>query len=311
MQRKDTHVMADLINLSNYDVDETASLDGYDAYDAAGNKLGDVDSVIADSSTMKPRYLVVDSGGWFSSKKFVVPVGDVKNIHDNDKRVYFSTLTKDTLQGGTYPAYDESWWDQNQHEQFAGHEREVARAYQPNRSATAAVDHNDRLYQRPAQGAQRLQLMEERLNVDKQRYHAGEVKVGKRITEHTETVNVPVREERVIIERTTATGQVAAGDRELKEGETIEVPVMAERVNVTKEPVVTEQVNIRKEATERTETAQDTVRREELVVDGNPDGAARVVDGAGNGARVEGRTGNGNTTPTQTPTTAPLPSTRR
>jgi len=116
-------------------------------------------------------------------------------------------------------------------------------------------------------GPQRLQLREERLRVSKQQEQAGTVKLGTRITEHTETVDVPVREERVVIERTPGSGKVVAGGAELKEGQTIEVPVTRERVNVQKEAVVTEEVNVRKEATQRTEHVQDTVRKEELAVD--------------------------------------------
>src|SRR5205085_11085098 len=52
----------------------------------------------------------------------------------------------------------------------------------------------------------RLQLKAERLQVRKQAEEAGRVRVGKQVVEHTETVTVPVREERVIIERTPVGG---------------------------------------------------------------------------------------------------------
>ena len=77
---------------------------------------------------------------------------------------------------------------------------------------------------------------------------------------------MPVREERVVIERLPGSGQVTAG-HDLKEGETVEVPVMKERVEVTKQPVVAEEVAIRKEVVERNEQAQETLRKEELKVD--------------------------------------------
>jgi len=111
-----------------------------------------------------------------------------------------------------------------------------------------------------------IQLREEQLRVETEREQAGEVRIGKRVTEHEETVTVPVREERVIIERTAGSGQPAEGG-ELREGETIEVPLMKERVEVEKEAVVSEEVNVRKEVTERQERVTDTVRKEELVVD--------------------------------------------
>ena len=111
-----------------------------------------------------------------------------------------------------------------------------------------------------------IELREERLRVEKEREQAGTVRLGKQVTEHEETVNVPVREERVVIERTPGSGQ-ATGREISGQDETIEVPVERERVNVAKDAVVAEEVNVRKEATERTEQVQETVRKEELEVD--------------------------------------------
>ena len=259
--------MPHLINLANQDIDSEYNLEGYDCYDAQGEKLGDIDGVIVDGDSMQPRYVVVDTGGWFSSKQFVVPAGDIREINDDERHVHFTSLTKQTLASGQYPRYDESWWDTNDHENFDEFERGVARAYQPDRQEVERVDYNHELYQRPAQGAQRLQLLEERLRAVKQQEQAGAVRLGKRIIERQETVNVPVREERVVIERTPVSGQATPGEITARENETIEVPVMRERVQVEKEAVVTEEVNVRTEATERQEQIQETVRKEELVVE--------------------------------------------
>ena len=259
--------MPHLINLANQDIESEYNLEGYDCYDAQGEKLGDIDGVIVDGASLEPRYVVVDTGGWFSSKQFVVPAGDIREIDDEARHVHFQRLTKQTLQSGQYPRYDESWWDSNDHEQFDQYERGVARAYQPERQEAERVDHSEALYQRPAAGAQRLQLLEERLRAVTQPEQAGAVRLGKRISERQETVNVPVREERVIIERTPVEGQPRADDQDLRDGETIEVPVMRERVQVEKETVVTEDVQVRTEATEHEQQVQATVRKEELVVE--------------------------------------------
>lgn len=284
--------MPNLIQLPHDAVDSEASLDGYNAYDRGDEKLGKIKEVIAREDTMQPLYLVVDTGGWFhSGDQFVVPMGEVDHVEDDGQRVYFRTLTKQTLENGAYPAYDEGWWDRDEYNNFSQHEGQVAQVYEPNRSANAPVDYNSKMYQRPAQGAQRLQLMEERLKVDKQRYQAGEVKIGKRITEHQETVSVPVREEHVIVERTQATGDRPADGQKMGANQTVDIPVMKERVNVTKEPVVTGEVNVRKEVTERTEPVQQTVREEEPVIEDdqglveNRTRMNRDGNGNGNGAR--------------------------
>jgi uncharacterized protein (TIGR02271 family) len=260
--------MAHLINLSNQDLDAEANFAGYDGYDAAGDKLGSIDGVIVDGDSLEPRYVVVDSGGWFTSKQFVVPAGDIREINDDDQRVYFRRLTKQTLDSGVYPRYDEHWWDTNAHAEFDRYEQDIAHAYQPDRPASDHVDYTADLYKRPAAGAQRLQLLEERLRAVAQREHAGTVRLGKRITEREETVEVPLREERVVIERQPGSGEVT-GEAITDTDETIEVPVMKERAVVDKETVVRETVAARTETTARTERVQDTVRREELDVEGD------------------------------------------
>jgi uncharacterized protein (TIGR02271 family) len=115
-----------------------------------------------------------------------------------------------------------------------------------------------------------LQLREERLRVSTEREQAGEVRLGKQVTEHTETVAVPLREERVVIERHPVNERVAGGQISDTD-QTIEVPVERERAVAEKEAVVTEEVGVRKEAVERTQQVQGTVRKEELVVEGEGD----------------------------------------
>ena len=126
----------------------------------------------------------------------------------------------------------------------------------------------------------RLQLAEERLRVEKDVEAAGTVTVAKRVTEHPETVEVPVRVERVVIERRPGSGEVV--DEPIGDDQTIEVPVMEERLEVSKEVVVREEIVVRKETVEHTERVQETLRREELAVE---DEAGLVADGRDSGTR--------------------------
>ena len=52
-----------------------------------------------------------------------------------------------------------------------------------------------------------------------------------------------------------------------RQSETIEVPVREEQVDVEKRPVVYEEVGVGKRTTEETQQVSDTVRREELRMD--------------------------------------------
>ncbi len=283
--------MVRLMNLSNADIDSDYNLEDYDARDASGDKMGSVDSVIVDSDTMQPRYLVIDSGGWFSSDKYVVPMGEVDHVDDTEQDVYFRSLTKDQLKSGSYPEYDESWWDNNDGQAFGNYEQHVANSYTPRTTnmpsgttasadtsamagTTAAdramsdqrgIDYNGDLYNRPMQNAGRLQLLEEHLVANRERYQAGTVRLGKRVIERQESISVPVTEERVVIDRQPVTDGSAV-NQTIGQDQTIEVPIQRERVNVQKETVPTEEVGLRKETTQRNERVQGTVRKEELDV---------------------------------------------
>ncbi|HJF33433.1 MAG TPA: YsnF/AvaK domain-containing protein [Sporosarcina psychrophila] len=117
-----------------------------------------------------------------------------------------------------------------------------------------------------AEREEHLRLHEEKLNVDKERYQAGEVNVSKHIVEETQTVEVPVTREEVYIERRAVTEETAAGEV-FDDGENIHIPVMEERVEVTKRPVVSEEIVVGKREVHDTETVNETVRREEADID--------------------------------------------
>ena len=126
----------------------------------------------------------------------------------------------------------------------------------PERAAPAAA----------ADAGYRLQLREERLRVATERERAGEVQLGKRVVERTETAEVPLREERVVIERRPGSGEVVGGEI-IGEDESVAVDVTRERPVVEKEVVVAEEVDVRTETVQRTERVEATLRREELAVE--------------------------------------------
>ncbi|NYF24443.1 YsnF/AvaK domain-containing protein [Sporosarcina sp. JAI121] len=121
-----------------------------------------------------------------------------------------------------------------------------------------------------AERVERLRLHEEKLNVDKERYQAGEVNVRKHVVEDIQTVEVPVTREEVYIERRAVTEETAAGEV-FDDGENIHIPVMEERVEVTKRPVVSEEIVVGKREVHDTETVSERVRREEADIDRTDD----------------------------------------
>ncbi|WP_164929094.1 YsnF/AvaK domain-containing protein [Gloeobacter violaceus] len=113
---------------------------------------------------------------------------------------------------------------------------------------------------------QRIQLLKEVLRVNKERVKSGEIRLRKEVVSETQTVEVPLMHEEVVIERRTVTdGEAAVG--EIGSGETIRVPVSEERVIVDKRAVVSEEVTVGKRDVQETEQVTDTVRHEELRTD--------------------------------------------
>lgn len=116
---------------------------------------------------------------------------------------------------------------------------------------------------------QKIKLSEEKLDVDTEEVQTGEVNVSKRVTEETETIEVPVKHEEVVVKRTKVNDGTLS-DGELEEEEIV-IPVSEEQVNVTKRPEVTEEVTVGKESVEETKHVTEKVKKEELDVDSDGD----------------------------------------
>jgi uncharacterized protein (TIGR02271 family) len=109
-----------------------------------------------------------------------------------------------------------------------------------------------------------LERREERLTVDKDTEQVGSVRVGKRVVEDTQSVDVPVTREELVIERRAV--DRPADDDTLTE-DAVEVPVYEEQVRAGKDARVVEELEIGKTAKTGTERVSGTVRREEFEVD--------------------------------------------
>ena len=132
-----------------------------------------------------------------------------------------------------------------------------------------------------------IKVMEERLRVGKREVAAGAVRVRSYVVERPVEEQVRLHEERVQIERHPVDRAVTAADAASAFQErTIEAHATAEEAVVAKDVRVVEEIGIRKEATERTETVRDTVRKTEVDVQDDtvivhPDTHASVTGGTG------------------------------
>ena len=141
---------------------------------------------------------------------------------------------------------------------------------------TGAYDNDNRTYDtdRYDTDERTLKLREEQLDVSKERVQAGEVEVHKEVVEEQQRVNIPVTREEVYVERREVNEAATGVDSTIEDGETIRVPIMEEKVEVTKKPVVTEELVIGKREVTDTEQVVESVKREEAHLETDND---RVV----------------------------------
>jgi len=87
------------------DADEATDVRGSNLYGFGDEKLGKIDDIVFDHSTGHIYYVVVDTGGWLSSNKFIVPPEALRPSvdHEGDYRV---DLTQDQIE--SLPLYNES-----------------------------------------------------------------------------------------------------------------------------------------------------------------------------------------------------------
>ncbi|MFC7373566.1 YsnF/AvaK domain-containing protein [Fictibacillus iocasae] len=125
----------------------------------------------------------------------------------------------------------------------------------------------DDLYNKDTE-EERIRLREEQLDVQKNTVQTGEVDIEKTVESRQETVEVPVKKEEVYIEHRSVNQDQDYDGKPINDGETIRVPIREEQIEVTKKPVVTDEVVIGKRTVEETKQVSDTVKKEDLLVDG-------------------------------------------
>jgi PRC-barrel domain len=104
--------------LRNYRFPEAAEdVRGAKLFGFGDEKLGKIEDVIFDYVSGTISYVVVDTGGWLTTKKFLVPAGRLRasTKHEDD---FTCDLTKQQIEN--FPPYDES--DLESDEQWAAYE---------------------------------------------------------------------------------------------------------------------------------------------------------------------------------------------
>lgn len=260
---------------------------GYTVYDQDYEKIGKVDDLFVDEND-SPEYLGVKMG-LLGTRSTLIPfrmarVNDERQIievaaeketvkngptFDDDKEItpdfenevysYFGLDHTDGIDGrGAYGDYysEEGGatgmaMGDTETGEFREHDLESEGLNQPG----SDLEDEDEL---------RVQRTEEELAAGTREREAGSMRVRKRVRTDREHIEVPTRHEEVCVERVPVEGE--ASEAEIGDDE-VRVPVTEEEVVVEKRPVAKEEVRVRKDVVEDTETVEEDVRREEIDVE--------------------------------------------
>ncbi|MBE9197569.1 MULTISPECIES: DUF2382 domain-containing protein [unclassified Nodularia (in: cyanobacteria)] len=260
-----------LYKLEDFDPNYRETFGGDDVktlelYTEGGVRVGSVADALLDQDG-RFRYLVIDTSFDSISKKILLPIG-LSHINYPAKRVYVDGLSKEQVEH--LPEYQESMTVDEDYEKQVGHVFRPHSRYESDDRQTSIYEREPDLYTLNEQYHQTLRLYEERLIANKHRVKTGEVSVGKHIETQTARVTVPVKKERVLIERvppTEAGTVVDPNALKFQEGEVTRIELYEETPEIRKEAFVREEVRVKKIVDRQTVEAQDTIRREQLDID--------------------------------------------
>lgn len=114
---------------------------------------------------------------------------------------------------------------------------------------------------------QAIPVVQEELQVGKREVNRGGVRVFSRVVEKPVEERVQLRDEKVSVERRPVNRNMSAGESAAFKENVIEVRETDEEAVVAKQARVVEEVVVRKDVGQRTETVRDTVRRTDVNVE--------------------------------------------
>lgn len=108
-------------------------------------------------------------------------------------------------------------------------------------------------------------ILEEEIKVTKKVIDTGIVNISKTIIESTEYLDIPLSSEQIIVDRipkNEIVDTMPAASR--YEGDVMIIPVLKEVAVIEKRIMLVEEIHVKKIKTEKTETQEVTVRKEEV-----------------------------------------------
>lgn len=250
-----------LEDMDDYEVEE-GDVDprGFDLYGRGGDQIGTIDSLLASESTMKAHFAIVNSGGMFAGKKYIIPV-DQLELRDGKAYTQYS--------GDLFENAPEWNDDERDYDRHLTYWRGVTGTAAATGSAATG---KDTLARGEMNREMRVPVVEETAEVHREVEQTGAVTLRKRAETTTEHISAPVSRTRVNVETRDVSPEEGrtltdADTTTLREGESLRVPIVEEHVEIAKEPRVTKEVVVSADTvTDRVEE-DVTLRREVVDID--------------------------------------------
>ena len=265
------------------------------AFDKNGDKVGKVGQLFVDSNSGEPTFVAVNTG-LFGRNSSLVPlagaklnneelhvahtkdeISDAPNISDTDEglepeeeeRLYkhYGLTTQDSAQtqtsdrgnaaqagtaAGTGAAAGTAAGTTGRREETTKTSAETKKTSADTGKKAATSDDGSVI------------RSEEQLNVNKEKVASGRARLRKYVVEDTETVEVPVSREEVKVEREKLSPEEAKKLGNTRIGEENDVVLHEEQVNVDKETVPVEKINLNKETVTEKQKVSEDLKKERV-----------------------------------------------
>jgi uncharacterized protein (TIGR02271 family) len=239
-------------------MDRLTGLHGTAVYDRNGEKIGKVEEIYYDEQTNQPEWVGIGTG-FFGMKRVLVPAQGLTTTDDGVTVPYDKDMVKDSPDIDSDPIEPSS--EQALHSYYG------TTVHQGGGSARVATD----AARQPGLenvDEQAVTRSEEELRVGKRSVDAGSVRLRKWVETEPVEANVDLQRETVQVHREPVEEVVTGA--EIGE-QTVEVPLREEQVVVEKQVVAKERVSLDKDVEQRTESVSGDIRKERVEVEGADD----------------------------------------
>lgn len=112
-----------------------------------------------------------------------------------------------------------------------------------------------------------IPVVQEEIILGKKVVETGKVRISKKISEHQETVNLPLFHEDVSVERVAVNKIIDSPPSVRQEGDITIIPVLEEQIVVQKQLVLVEELHVKRRIVETTHNEEVLIRKENVYVE--------------------------------------------